>query len=221
MSALVVRGSAINGLNDAVDRVRAAAIRAWGLPHDAELHGHDVFHGKGAWRAVPPRARFQIYSAAMAEITNAGGKLFFRGIDRAAQARRYHVVHHPHRVTMSFLLEAIDRHVASAVRHAECGAVVFADEHAETASDLRGDLRWFQRVGTSGWRSRKLTSIYDTLHFVDSSESPGVQCADMASFIHFRRRTRPVERTGTFQASREAIWQRFAPTVAQDILWTP
>ncbi|HET8684574.1 MAG TPA: hypothetical protein VFM54_22295 [Micromonosporaceae bacterium] len=49
MAALLVDGPAAVALTDELDRVAAAAAKAYGLDAGVELHGHEIFHAGGAW----------------------------------------------------------------------------------------------------------------------------------------------------------------------------
>jgi hypothetical protein len=52
-------------LTDELDRVAAAAAKAYGLGTGVEMHGHEIFHAGGAWRGVPVRARVGVFDDAL------------------------------------------------------------------------------------------------------------------------------------------------------------
>jgi len=53
LSALVVTDVQGQMLIDGLNQVVANA-HTEGVPGDAELHGADMFHGKGDWKGLPP-----------------------------------------------------------------------------------------------------------------------------------------------------------------------
>jgi hypothetical protein len=61
MAALLVDGPAAVALTSELDRVAAAASKAYSLAPRVEVHGHEIFHGGGAWSDVPVRARVGVF----------------------------------------------------------------------------------------------------------------------------------------------------------------
>ncbi|HEY2910629.1 MAG TPA: DUF3800 domain-containing protein [Gemmataceae bacterium] len=67
---------------------------------------------------------------------------------------------------------------------APCKGLIVADEHNQSLSAaLRANQRHFQREGTR-WAS--LYNLIETVFFLDSNDSPGLQLADLASFAVWR-----------------------------------
>src|SRR5437763_12411542 len=63
---------------------------------------------------------------------------------------------------------------------APCKGVIIADEHKQSLSTaLKTNHRLFQRQGT---RWATLFNLIETVFFLSSHESPGLQLADLASY---------------------------------------
>jgi len=180
-----------------------------------ELHGHEIFHAKGAWSAVPVRARVGIFDDVIEAVAAQDVRVITRAMDVVGQQARYTRCDPPHNVVLQHLLERIDEYAADRGEY----ALVIADE-VDGAAQHRADLSAYKEVGTLGYRHRKLTRIVDTLHFAPSHASRLVQAADVIAFLY--RRTfihqEPDERA---RKAKIAMWKRLAPRVHHELCWFP
>lgn len=85
MAALLADGPAAVALPRELDRVAAAAARAYGLGADAELHGHEIFHAKKAWTSVPVRARIGVFDDVIEAVAGQDLRVILRAMDVAGQ----------------------------------------------------------------------------------------------------------------------------------------
>jgi len=160
MAALLVDGPAAVTLTDELDRVAAAAAGAYGLQADVELHGHEIFHAGGSWSGVPVRARVGVFDDVIEAVAAQDVRVIARAMDVVGQRNRYRIPDPPHKVVLQHLLERVDECVTTLGDH----ALVIADE-VDGQATHRSDLSSYREVGTTGYRSRKLARIVDTLHF--------------------------------------------------------
>lgn len=107
-------------------------------------------------------------------------------------------------LALQFLLEKLD--ASGSARK-----VVVADEakeHQLRAVKMLSDMREWGGGEVPG---RKLTTFIDSLHFVRSADSPGVQMADLVAYI-LQRQVRGKEHHPDVQAARQrmldVIWAR-------------
>lgn len=186
---------------------------------EMELHGYELFHGKGNWQALVkiPRARISIYRQTLAAIGALPVHIIVRGVDRRRLAARYPSPVNPHSIVLSHLLERIDEHASKLDRR----ALVIADEIAPAEQwQCRGDLQLYRRSGTYGYRGHRLTQIVDTLHFAPSNASRLVQAADMVVFL--ARRILGKEDTDPRAiAANEQLWAYIEPRVVHCWCWQP
>ena len=80
MAALLVDGPEAVTLTDELDRVATAAA-AYGLGVGVELHGHEIFHGGGAWKGVPVRARVGVFDDIVEAIAARDVRVIARAMD--------------------------------------------------------------------------------------------------------------------------------------------
>lgn len=83
MTALVIDGPAAVALSDDLDKVSAAAAKAYGLNKDVELHGHEIFHAKRGWDTVPVRARIGVFDDVIEAVATQDVWVIARAMDIA------------------------------------------------------------------------------------------------------------------------------------------
>jgi len=220
IAALVVPDRVARQLTDDLDDVVRGAAKSYsGIPVDAELHGHALFHGQDDWTALAgmARARIGIYRQVFDAIAAYDVRIMIRGVHVPQLKQRYALPEHPHAVVLQHLLERIDEHAAGP--EVDEFALVIADE-VDDAAEYRRDLWDFQRRGTVGWRARQITRIVDTMHFVPSHASRLVQAADLVAYLH-RRIASGVDRDERAKAANEAIWAKIQRSVCHNHCWHP
>jgi hypothetical protein len=215
MAALLVDGPAAVALTDELERVANAAAAAYGLLVDVELHGHEIFHAKGAWSDVPVRARVGVFDDVIEAVAAQDVRVIARAMDVLGQRARYTYPEPPHKVVLQHLLERVDECVTSLGEY----ALVIADE-VEGEAGHRADLSIYREVGTKGYRSRKLTRIVDTLHFAPSHASRLVQAADVIAFL-YRRTFTHQESDERSRKAKIAMWNRLRPRIYHELCWFP
>ena len=210
LSAVVLTGAAAKQLGDELDAI-VSSLTQFGVPDGAELHGHELFHGKGLWRNVPVRLRIGIYAKAPRAVGNSDAKLFFRCIDNVGQAARYTTPFPAHEVALQYLLE--DLNAYARIRDEQ--VLVLADE-VHTESRHRTNFRSFKAGGTPGYRSTRLGSILDTIYFGPSDHSRLLQAADLATFMYLRRKA-VVETDPRAARANESIWEPLRRITVKDL----
>lgn len=182
---MIVGDDGATHLSDALDALMIA--KSWKhieLSPRAELHGHELMQGKGDWKSLRTevRARIEVYREALAAIAEHIEGFYVRGLNRERFEARYEGRgFDEHTAVMAFLFEELDEHCLSRGEKMLC----IADECGREAA-VRADLRKFRTTGTWGWRSRKITSIVDTVHFAASKDSRLIQAVDLVAFIYLR-----------------------------------
>lgn len=224
VAALLVPDTAVQALTAALDTVvRQAAVNYSGITPTAELHGYDLFQGKGDWTPIKPmlRARIGVYDKALRAIADHDVTVIVRGVAAPQRLRERYGARawHPHTIALAHLLERCDEHLETV---SDLGLVI-ADEagQADQQPEYRADLRRYQDVGTSGYRRRRIINIVDTLHFAPSSASRLVQAVDLIAFIYHRIQTTTEKADARAVRVNAALWDRIQPRVAHCLCWYP
>lgn len=222
VAALVCPERQLLQLTAALNEVVASAAENYGIAPTAELHGYDIFQARGEWTSMAAmvRARIGIYHRTFAAIVAHQVHVIIRGVRSQELRERYgNNAGHPHSIALAHLLERIDEF---AERAGEL-ALVIADEPGQDDQqpEYRGDLERYRQDGTSGYRSRRLTQIVDTIHFTPSSASRLLQAIDMIAFLYHRIQTTGPGADQRASRANQALWNRINPLVVHSHCWSP
>jgi hypothetical protein len=220
IAALLCPEASLVPLTEALDDVCQKAADSYiGVSPKAELHGHDLFQGKGDWASLKTsvRARIGVYNDAFSAIASVDLDILIRGVDRARLDDRYTYPDHPHSVVLAHLLERIDERSA---QHYQSEPVLVIADEVDRADQYRRNLWHFQRYSTTGYRSRRLTNIVDTIHFAPSAASRLVQAADLIAFLR-RKIIERVGQNGKADRANAALWSRISDQVVHQHCWRP
>jgi hypothetical protein len=205
ISALVCPGDSIHAISTGLDAVVADAVKKFGVPEDAELHGYELADGSGHWAVMKQmmRARISVYEDTIDVIRSAPDLAWFRAalIERRVN---WGDDNDPHDWALKFLLELINSRAAARDEYALC----ICDD-VQNRDVYRKKLQHYRTYGTGGTQSTKLGRIADTLHFAPSCHSRMVQAVDMATYVLNKRRFPPANEKS--RAVYEKFWDALEP----------
>ena len=185
-----------------------------------EFHGSEIFSGSQKWRGLNlgQRFRFSIFNDVFNCVASEDCTVIYQGIDTKRLTERYPLPENPHYLVLKFLLEKVDKHLA---KNNEFG-IVICDSNSSNADKARyrDMLREIRSIGTGGIFPHRITRIVDTLHFVDSSDSRGIQAIDMATFVH-RRRSIHKNKSHDENIFLDSLWSLLEPITQQPFIWRP
>lgn len=218
LTALLVPAHAAHKLQkDLNGIVYEACMASYGVHWSAELHGHQILHGKGEWERMGPkvRARIGIYRKAFEAIAACDGlEIAMRGVNIANHKARYGAnAYHPHRVAIDFLAQSCNSLALGRNTH----FLAIADE-IDQADTLRASYWDFQNYGTMSPWTGKIDRSVDALHFAPSKHSRLLQAADLVSYLHFRKRRSDVKDPRSVKATEE-LWDIIADKVHAWHIW--
>lgn len=159
--------------------LRGLAMKHLGwVPADFEWHGREVWNGSGAWHGKTPAELLAAYRDAIALLDELDLKVSHATIDKPKLHARYNGASdkNAYRLALQFLLEKLD----------SMGGlkVIVADEAKEEQVYAQKMLMGMQQWSWGGEvPGKQLSSVIDSLHFVRSQASPGVQLADLVAFL--------------------------------------
>ncbi len=205
MGGLILPPRFVPPIENTMNQLVQAVVNDYPMrPHEMlELHGSEIWNGKGAWKNVGDRYRFAVMIHAIEKICEHDVEIVFQGIDNKSHESRYHHPIPPRDLALKYLLEVIDRKIEKQETH----GVVILDQTSDSRENTRQRKMFkdFQNLSTGGRFPRKLDFIVDTLHFVPSAESRLIQAIDLITYVHFRRKvTRYPEKTEAIVL--EHIW---------------
>ena len=154
------------------------------IPNDFEFHGQEIWNGNGHWTPKSYAERIAAYEAALALLDVCDIDIAHASINKARLHERYGgaVDDNAYRLALQFLLEKVDVYGSDR-------KVVVADEAKEQEARAVKMVAEMQEWEGGEVPGRQLRTIIDTLHFVSSHDSAGVQMADLVAYIIQRRRS--------------------------------
>lgn len=168
-------------------RLREIATRHLGdLPDGFEFHGNELWSAKGWWQGKSPAELLAVFEDVIGLLQELEIHVVHASIDKPILHDRYggRADGNAYRLALQFLLEKLDawRQPRGVLR------ILIADEAKQEqvkAIEMVADMQQWSGGEVPG---RQLVSIVDSMHFVQSSHSPGVQLADMVAFLLHRAR---------------------------------
>ncbi|MDR8020051.1 DUF3800 domain-containing protein [Nesterenkonia aerolata] len=177
IAAVLVPEEQVLALRRSLDGVVARA-----LPDlvSEELHGAELFSGRGAWSALSPAARVAVYEEALATLSTHDCVVAHASINKTRL--RPSTSHAPHLLAFQFIVEKIQQYISTHKEPMRQRALLIADEtdeHNHFQLDLLRDMQ--DGDGGVGF-NLTLRNIVDTVHFVESDTNRGVQLADLVAY---------------------------------------
>lgn len=187
----------------------------YGLTATPEIHAYDIFHGKGPWRGMHARQRVSVFHRALGVIEAHKPKLVVVRIDEAGFYRRYWDVFSLRECALTLMFEQLD--ILAEEIGCRIELIVDEGEGQKAANDALGE---YKLHGTFGFRHSKLDNLVQPISFVDSSQTPLIQVADLILYV-LRRFS--VKGGKDKRELRELIRMRakISPLIARHRYWQP
>ncbi len=170
-------------------RMRHLAVEHLGwIPAGFEWHAVDLWNARHDWAGRTPIQLLDAFEAAIGLLDELSISVSFASINKANLRAKYDGAYddNAYLLALQFLLEKLDRW-----RSPDTLRILIADEAKQErlrAIELVQDLQQWSLGVVPG---RRLVSVIDSVHFVGSKHSPGVQLADMVAYVIQRYRTNP------------------------------
>jgi Protein of unknown function (DUF3800) len=147
---------------------------------DAELHGHALFHGTKGFAALKNLTdlRIRLYRRGLQALVKAATDVIFVGVDWSESTLSGDLNMHRMRAVRE-MLPVVENRVEQLQEH----CLLIADEEEATRRDFAAAVRDHKRCCVEDCGDCR---IVDNVLFVDSNDSPGVQAADLAGYLHHR-----------------------------------
>ena len=169
------------------------------IPAKFEFHGNQLWNGNGEWKNKTPDELLAAYESVIGLIDKHNISIAHSTIDRQKLHDNYtgNYDASAYRLGLQFLLEKIDTLPGL--------KIVVADESKEQEVEAKDMVAQLQAWGGGEVPGRQVDSVIDSMHFVQSHESPGVQMADMVAYLLHRARLTTTEQHPYASASRRRM----------------
>jgi hypothetical protein len=142
-----------------------------------EFHGNQLFSGNGPWVDLPERDdRLMVYGLCLDLLVKHRLLFTYARCDKRA-LRRYAKPMHPHEISFWLALERI----GIICKDRDSLGFIVADEGGRSIKQIaRKVLNEYRLAGPPFGRPVDITKIIDTVHFMNSAESPHLQLCDLS-----------------------------------------
>lgn len=175
IGALIVRAEQVRPINEAI----VAILKHFALKtsvEEVEIHGVEIFAGKGPFRGVSVDDRIQLVDSLLAVIGNHDVHVGFGAVDKILSGASTH----PHQIAFGLVAERLQ----DWLKEQDALGLIIADENHEVQQPVIRAMRKFQTVGWGfGGQGKPMSQIIDTVHFVRSVDNRVLQLADLATYV--------------------------------------
>ncbi|HEX3042706.1 MAG TPA: DUF3800 domain-containing protein [Solirubrobacterales bacterium] len=180
LAVALVPAENVPQLTKDVQRVPGILPAEFSAAVTAELHGHALFHGTKGFKPLEKLIdlRIRLYRRGLRALATAATDVIFIGVKWNDPALPNDLNLHRMQAVRGMLPVIEDR-----VERLQEHCLLIADEEETTRRDFAGAVRDHKVDCVEGCGECR---IIDNVLFVDSRDSPGVQCADLAAYLHHR-----------------------------------
>lgn len=150
-----------------------------------EVHAVDLFQGHQDFEGVPEARRLALADAMIGVIEAHSLDLLHARVDKQAHARKYKYPDPPEELAFMMMAELFEKYLGRA--EGERTGMFIAD-YCGKGPRLKANLVRYQEGGTPYYYGMKIERIIDTVHFVDSSDSPCIQLSDLCTYLLLQSR---------------------------------
>lgn len=150
-------------------------------PSDFEFHGNEIWGGQGIWKDKSPDELLDVFDDLIEVFQTLNLYICTSQIDLPKLTQKYSgsFDRNDYLLGLQFMLEKLNRYDSSKPLR-----ILIADrkkEHELRAINLVSDMQWAPFQGEVP--GIQLDTIIDSIHFVESKNSAGVQLADSIAFL--------------------------------------
>src|SRR5215469_2006157 len=176
LAAVIVPEEKVQPLSFAMREVAFTHL-GW-LPADFEFHAQEIWQGTGRWSEKTPPELIAAFEAVIDLLESLELTIAHSSINKAELHDRYNGAadSNAYLLALQFLLEKIDL-LGSQNR------IVIADEAKEQQLRAVKMVADMQQWGAGEVPGQTLRTVIDSLHYVQSNASFGVQMADLVAYI--------------------------------------
>jgi hypothetical protein len=149
------------------------------VPADLEFHGSVLWNAADHWSKMEPPQLLSVYKDVINLLEVHDIDVSYASIDKARLHSKYDGLHdkNAYLLALQYMLEKIDRCYPYTLK------ILIADEQKEYQLRAMKMAKDMQIDGLGEVPSFPIKTVIDSIHFVDSAQSPGIQMADMVAYL--------------------------------------
>jgi hypothetical protein len=149
-----------------------------------EFHAADLFFGHGFFEAWSNDDRNGLVNEVLDIVTGNKLPIIYGAVNKPEFQKKYRRPSAPHDVAFLFAAERVERWFKK-----EAGDAVgmFIADETKADKDMKASLPQYRELISFGGRGDRLEHIIETIHFAASTETYGIQLADLVSYLIKRK----------------------------------
>ncbi len=195
-------------------RLRAIQTDFFGtslLAPSSELHGKELFHGKGNCKGRGLDERMAVFERVADCVVELKLAMQFVCINVPRHRQKYKHPVDEYPLGLMLALERYDEFLGAQ----NASGLVFCDHEADEISRAMADFSTFKQTGsTRYWKGRSLERIHDTIYFTPSHHSRFMQAADLLVYLAARFDLVKAEPERWHEARAWSAWQKIKASAA-------
>ncbi len=205
IGGIVIDGARVEQLERTLQQIHYNFFGTSVLSRDTEIHGKDIFHGKGIFRKLKLKKRLALFADIVDYLITHKIPIRMVCIDVNTHRQKYR---YPEPEYHLGLMLALERFCDFLEEHDESG-IVFGDYEKDEITRAVLDFSQFKVSGkTPMHRGRPLGRLIDTIYFTHSHHSRFLQVADVVVFLANRFEAPNPERSKWHETEGLALWNR-------------
>lgn len=175
IGALIVEAAQVPAINEAVMAALCDVAPEVDV-HEWEIHGAEIFSGKGRFKDLSPDQRIALANALLGLLEKHDVVVGYAAVDKLASKAKLH----PHELAFGLLAERLQ----DWLNDRRSLGLIIADENHEVQKFVIAAMRRYQQAGWNfGRRGVPMNRIIDTVHFIQSIDNRVLQLADLATYF--------------------------------------
>ncbi|MHB1665693.1 MAG: DUF3800 domain-containing protein [bacterium] len=192
LGGVLIKDKKITKCETDLMKIQYKFLKDYLLKKETELHGHEIFQGKGNFKGKVLQERMDLFTDVVEFIIKNKIPVIIVCIDVKQHKKKYGNPRKEYELGFMFLLEQfcsfLDSDIDGNTLESEIG-IVFADyEKDEMAKSVLSFSQYKKNKKTDYIFGRNITALKDTVYYIDSHHSRFLQLADMIIFIASRYR---------------------------------
>jgi hypothetical protein len=205
IGGLLIPGDHAAAIEQTLSRIRYNFFGTDVLSKDTEIHGKEIFHGKGVFKGRKMADRLKLMQDLISLVTE--NKLAVRMVRIGVKAHRekYRYPEPEYHLGLMLALERFCEYLDGKNEH----GVVFGDHEEDEMSRAILDFSQFKVLGkTPMYYGRPLGRLIDTIYFTQSHHSRFLQLTDIVIFLAGRYQRVTVEPEKWHEKQAWNLWKQ-------------
>ncbi len=195
LGGVLIRDSEMGNYEKELMKIQYKYFKSYLLTKKAELHGKEIFHGKGNFKHVKIGDRINLFEAIANFILSVKIPIIIVCLDVKAHRQRYHDPADEYYWSLTLFLERICDYLDAQ----NDIAVVFGDYEKDKMQKSISSFCNFKIHNTPLLLGRNIKPLKDTIYYVYSHNSRFIQLADIVIYMASRYKTIRNNDNGTGQ----------------------